>query len=290
MLIGFTTAKANHLATEDYNYNVTLENEIFNLEEQSEANWQALAVDQIQEPTLEDTKKMNVLLYREDSYNAGSTSSDAIEIRFTINGFNGLDDRDAPKMNNVDENLARIQDGELLVLENRAFPEADENLQLFMNQFSTTNYVLKFILPEFEDVKLKLVDNYTNVSHDLPTGESTVNFVLDNSNASQAYNRFSLVFEPITLSTVNYANKAKVSLYPNPVKSNYFYVEVPSNSNADVLVEIFNAQGRKVKTQVFKNQTSNTIKVDNLNLTQGVYYFKIQGKHNLNVTKKFIKS
>lgn len=236
------------------------------------------------------TKTLNVRLYRADSYYANASSSDAFVIRFTRDGYNGLDDRDVPKMNNFDENLARFHSGQLLSIENRAYPEGGENLAMFINQFSTTNYVLKFNVPDFTNVRLQLVDNYTNTTHDLGVGESIVNFTLDNSNASKAHNRFSLQFEQVSLSTVNYQNKNAVSMYPNPVNTTYFNVDVPNELKGDILIEIFNNQGRKVEHVLFKNRTSNTLKVDSVKLKKGVYFLKVQGNNKLNTTIKFIKS
>ena len=63
----------------------------------------------------DDTKRiLRLQLYTEASYNAGSTSSDAIRIEFTDDGSNDMDFRDVIKFNNLDENLARFLNGNLL--------------------------------------------------------------------------------------------------------------------------------------------------------------------------------
>lgn len=280
MLFSSTNVKAREVAKLDFNTVVTLAN-------QEEVALQDIAFISDEN---ENTKTLNVRLYRADSYYANSSSSDAFVIHFTRDGDNGIDHRDVPKMNNFDENLARFHSGNLLVIENRAFPEANEQLSLFINQYSTINYVLKFNVPEFDGVRLQLVDAYTKLSHNLSAGENVVNFSLDNSNASRAHNRFSLEFEQVTLNTRNFGSKNAVSLYPNPVNDIYFYVDVPKNVTGDVLIEIFNSQGRKVNQVLFRNRTTHSLKIDSAKLNQGVYYLKVQGNHNLNKTLKFIKS
>lgn len=237
-----------------------------------------------------ENKTLQVQLYTQEAFNANSTSSDAFVIHFTDDGYNGIDYRDAPKMDNVDENFARFHNGNLLVVENRAYPVTDENLGLFINQFSCDDYTVKLNVPEFEDVDMKLIDYYTGITHDLDEGINLVSFSVDASNASRAYNRFSLSFEQITLNTSTFEDENAISLYPNPVQLDYLYVELPQSLNGDISVEIFDVQGRKVNAKVYENQTSNSLKIENLNLNSGVYFLNIKGEQKLNTTVKFIKA
>lgn len=237
-----------------------------------------------------ERKTMNVRLYTANSYYANSTSSDAFVIHFTSDGYNGIDHRDVPIISNFDENIARFHSGELLVVENRALPKGNESLAIFINQYTTVDYVLRFDVPEFDEVNLSLVDQYTGKTHSLKAGENIVHFSINDSNASRAHNRFSMEFDQATLDTRNFENTNAVSLYPNPVSSIYFHVDVPRDLTGDVLIEIFNSQGRKVNQVLFRNRTTHSLKIDSAKLNQGVYYLKVQGNHNLNKTLKFIKS
>lgn len=257
---------------------------------QQNSNFSVDQFDEDQE-TYDNVGTLNVMLYTKAAYEAGATSSDAFVIHFTRDGSNEIDNRDAPKMMNFDENLARLEQGEILVVENRAIPTPNETMQLFINQFTTTEYVLKFITPDFEGLKLNLVDDYTKEVVEVESGStSAIYFTISDVNASQAYNRFSLEFEQVTLSTSNYLEQNKLMVYPNPVISNSLTLQVSNNLSGNVQVEIFNLQGKRVYLQLFKNQTTNTVKIENLNFKDGVYYVKITGDSNLSLTKKIIKS
>ncbi len=238
----------------------------------------------------EESLSMQVQLYTEDSFNANSTSSDAFVINFTEDGYNGIDLRDVPKMDNIDENLARFHSGELLVVENRAMPQVNEELTLFMNQFSSTDYVLKLMVPEFDIVDTKLVDFYTGEIHDLVQGENHIYFSIDASNASQAYNRFRIEFSQQTLSSSDFITNSDVKMYPNPVNSDYLYVELPELIAGDVTVTIYDTQGRKVSESAFNNLNTKSLKIDQLNLSSGMYILQINNEQNTYDNIKFVKS
>ncbi len=67
--------------------------------------------------------RLALQLYYEQAYVTGQTPTDGISIKFSENGNNGIDDYDAPKMNNFDENFATINGENTYSIESRAYPE-----------------------------------------------------------------------------------------------------------------------------------------------------------------------
>ena len=134
-------------------------------------------------------------IYTQNSFDQQSTSSDAIRIEFTDDGYNGIDNRDVVKMNNLDENLARLHGGTFLTVENRAQPEDGETLALYIDQYSTTNYIFKFDNENFQEFDVILKDNYLNTNLVVNDDDFLYSFTVNPAiNASVAFNRFSLLF------------------------------------------------------------------------------------------------
>ncbi len=224
------------------------------------------------------------LLYSELSYQLNATSSDAFLINFLPNGNNEIDLNDAPKANNFDENLARLHTGNLLTVEERGLPSSSvENLPIFINQYTTTNYVFKSIIENLpQNTIVFLVDHYTGVSHQLYGQETIVPFSIDTSqNASMAYNRFSLEIRNISLSVPNYSS-VSTKIYPNP--SNGF-VHITSTKPIEN-VRIYDAYGKLIYEEQNINNTNVNIKLKGF--TRGVYFVDVITKNKHRVKKKLI--
>ncbi len=241
--------------------------------------------------TFEENEQLDlyVQLFTQASYDANSTSSDGILIRFTHDGFNGLDHRDGPKMDNLDENLARQFANQLLSIENREYPVVGENLALFVNQYTTANYVFKVDVPSFNGVKLVLRDNYLNTTTDLEQGTNIVQFSINQSvPASTAFNRFSLRFEDIPLST-NDIEKNQIAVYPNPVTHNFFYLDLGREALQTKLsaVQLYTQEG----SLVFNHQPEvleNKYKIDTSSLSRGLYILKATQDNGQTFTTKVL--
>ena len=114
-------------------------------------------------------------------------------------GFNpDIDYLDAPKLNNTNETFSLVRDAVKLAIERR--PTIANNDTLFFNLSQTTqrNYQFQFIATSLNHPGLTgfLKDSYTGDSTILSlNGNTIVNFSIDANTASQATNRFMVVFE-----------------------------------------------------------------------------------------------
>jgi len=143
---------------------------------------------------------LNATLNYTDSLAKNAPAMDGFKLLFDNKFSNGVDQNDAQKLFNLDENIAINQAGTLLSIEKRQMYNAATEVQI-----STSNYVrqqytvqLSWSNPIDNGFQAKLVDNYTNTSTPISfSGNTNYAFTVDNSiAASKASDRFKIVFLP----------------------------------------------------------------------------------------------
>lgn len=214
---------------------------------------------------------LNIQLYSTEAFENSEKPYDGIRINFS-DKFSNANEDDYPKFTNIDENLARVDGNNYLATEYRKMPQDDEVLDLFANNYRTSDY--RFYIETKGDLgkDVYLVDNYLN--EEVKVTSSNFEYVFSvnsNINESSDPNRFELKFENVTLNTEN-PNQISFKVYPNPVTSNTFEID-GLNPSSESQISIFDNLGRKVYDQEFKNQSK--IKIEQLNLASGIYFVKI---------------
>jgi hypothetical protein len=227
---------------------------------------------------------INVMLFDADSYAEGSSPSDGLRINFN-DSYSVTAKDDSPKLGNLDENLARIEGNDYASIERRPYPSDEERLELFVNQYRNESYVLKFELTDNLNTKVFIEDKYLNQTKEITVSDNTYAFEIDESiSESKASDRFSIVLNPVSLSTVD-ESFADINLYPNPTKDN-FRINGPDLAQG-AQVEIYNLLGQQVYKRDFKGQS--TIEINGFNFNTGIYLIKIEthkGKTTLKLVKK----
>jgi hypothetical protein len=239
---------------------------------------------QTETKSLSQSEYINIQLYNADSYTEGNTPSDGLRINFD-KSFSATSEDDSPKLGNLDENLARIEGNTYSAIERRPFPETEERLELFINQYRREAYVMKFNLTDNLNTKVFIEDMYLNQTQEITSNDDIYSFTVDESiSESTASDRFSLVFEPISLSTVEEA-LVEASLYPNPTKGSFRISG--ANLGEDAKIEIYNMIGQQVYKTDLKNQS--TTEIINFNGSAGVYLVKLktnQGERTFKLIKQ----
>ncbi|MBZ9779696.1 T9SS type A sorting domain-containing protein [Psychroflexus sp. CAK8W] len=227
---------------------------------------------------------INVMLFDADSFAEGNTPSDGLRINFN-DSYSVTAKDDSPKLGNLDENLVRVEGNQYSAIERRPFPVGEEKLQLFINQYTKESYVLKFDLTSNLNTKLFIEDKYLNEMIEITKANDTYNFMIDQSvPESLASNRFSLVLDPINLSTVD-EELIRLNVYPNPTKGSFQISGQDLAQGAGV--EIYNILGQQVYKRDFKGQS--TIEINDFNSNTGIYLIKIEtnkGKTTLKLVKE----
>ncbi len=136
------------------------------------------------------------------------------------------------------------------------------------------------------DIRFDLIDNYTNERIPFST-IGWYNFVIDSNTSSYGNNRFDLVVYRIFTGLEQNKIKKLTSAFPNPATDQLFF-GTASNNQEEVKVSILNLQGQLI-SEDFKTMNSENSYCNLNNLSEGIYFLKIEGK-NFNETHKFIKT
>jgi hypothetical protein len=141
----------------------------------------------------------------------GATSSyvDGVSSRYNADYSAAVNAEDAPKVNNLGENLAIARDGSNLTIERR--PEITGDDTIFLQLWNTTirNYQLKFTPANFvtPGVSAFLEDSYLKTSTPVSTSDITfVPFSVTSDVNSSAINRFRIVFKTNAVLPLNFTN------------------------------------------------------------------------------------
>jgi len=214
---------------------------------------------------------INIQLFDANSFAEGATPSDGLRINFD-KSFSISTEDDSPKLGNLDENLARVEGNAFSAIERRPLPEATEELLLFINQYRRESYVMKFDVTDNLNTQIFVKDNYLDALTEITSSDNTYSFAIESSiPESVASDRFSLVFEPVSLSTPE-QSLVNLSLYPNPTKGNFSISGI--DSGQDTEVKIYNLIGQQVYTA--KSSGQSTLEIADFNGTTGVYLVKLK--------------
>ncbi|PKG41649.1 peptidase M14 [Psychroflexus sp. MES1-P1E] len=227
---------------------------------------------------------INIQLFNANSFAQGETPSDGLRINFN-KSFSVTTTDDSPKLSNLDENLARLAENTAIAIERRPLPQATEELPLFINQYRRESYVMKFDMTDNLTAQIFVKDNYLETLTEITSSDNIFSFTIESSiPESVASDRFSLVFEPVSLSTEE-QSLVNLSLYPNPTKGNFSVSGIDSGQDAEV--KIYNLIGQQVYTIKLSGQSS--IEITDFNGTTGVYLVKLktnQGEKTFKLIKE----
>jgi hypothetical protein len=218
---------------------------------------------------------INLLLYKTADLDNGDYESDALGINFSADANNAVDQFDADKFPNPDENLARSHSGDLLSIENRNMPTDNESLALFTSGYTVDNYTFVVNLSYLPtDVDTYLVDHYTGDQTLLNDGSNQISFSVDqNIPGSIATDRFSIDFEIDTFGLDDQTLSSNFKVYPNPVDHAEVNVQIP-NMEGEAHISLYNIMGQRVmsNTSTFDNGATS---LNIGNHAGGVYFLEV---------------
>lgn len=232
-------------------------------------------------------------LYYRDAFENGETATDGLGITFDPDGNNGIDRLDAPKMGNLDENLAAVNDGQLFAIERRALPQNEEVIPLFINNYRQTEYVFRAqFISAPEGTTAYLYDNYTGDYTEVSEHEATV-YPFDlvaNDPASMESDRFEIRFAVRPLGIDDFLI-SEIQLYPNPTLDNSFNLSAKGFEGQNLDIEIVNMIGQLVHSEQVTVSSDGHARINLAeNFATGVYSVKITTEGNGSVSKKLIKN
>ncbi|NGZ90213.1 T9SS type A sorting domain-containing protein [Psychroflexus maritimus] len=227
--------------------------------------------------------QMSMLL---DLKNEGNQVIDAIRLRFAADGITEVDAADIAKMGNLDENLASVNENSLFTIQRRNFPENDEVIPLFTNNWRNQDYSFMANLNNFGTTAVYLVDAYLGTETLLEDGQ-TYSFDVDESiSESVDTSRFSLKFDTETMGVEDEDNKL-FSLYPNPAKD-LVNIQTSLALGSQVSIEIYNMLGQQVHAEK-QTLKASSLQLEVSNFTSGVYIVKLNDEAGNKQSTQLIK-
>ncbi len=214
---------------------------------------------------------LTVQLYTTNNFTNGGPTHDSFGIIFAEGNDNAVTYADAIKPMNFYENLARDHNGTLLSLEFRDLPKNGEEFLLYSSGYTHHEYTLKMKIDGLEDTFFYLDDRFTGTSTMLEDFETAYNFSVDaDDELSIATDRFSIRTEARL--GVNVKNiMTGVSLYPNPLNENTFYINAPELDGESATISVNDMLGREIyNTQ--QTFSGSSVKIElHQDLKTGVY-------------------
>ncbi len=204
------------------------------------------------------------------------------------NASNGLDSYDAPKLNGMDERLAILSNGSSLSVESRSPVVMGESIDLNLSNTVDTNYEFLIELPDLGNVPAYLYDRHLDQFTMLTLGTNSISFDISSSqNGSGRNDRFSIVFDDVTLGVDDSAFAKAILLYPNPVDEVLNWTCHADLKGDSCTVTIVNLLGQTVHHDI-ESIADQVNRIDLSYLQSGSYYLTIETDSS-RIVKRFIK-
>jgi hypothetical protein len=236
---------------------------------------------------------LNIKLYQSDSFMHNATVADAVRVRLDPIFNNALDESDATKALNQDENIAINSSGQLLGIEARNLPLLADTISLELNQYRNTKYLLKLETNNFNNLQAVLIDRY-NQNHSainssaIPTLYS---FVVDpNVPASMASDRFFIQLKPNTSTHAEALEQRKPNfiLYPNPNDGKVLSLAFNAMEGQNVQITILNLLGQKLYAKKVFIPSNAFTWTDEMQLQPGCYHIQVMDLRGASNTQTLI--
>jgi len=225
---------------------------------------------------------------------------------------NGVDIKDAVKLNNSGENLGLQRSGKTLAVERRKPIQVNDTIFYNLGQLKVHQYEFEFIAKDLDQPNLQawLEDNYLHTSERVRLNDTTrVQFNIEADAGSYAADRFRIVFRQKrrnevpttvknsiagngsnTLSKVSAdAEKAVISVNPNPVTDKRLQLQFRNQPEGSYNVKLMNNIGQQVysgNVAVSGKEVTRPIPVKGI--ITGTYFLHVTGPGGAETTLQVI--
>ncbi|MDT0295720.1 T9SS type A sorting domain-containing protein [Mesonia ostreae] len=221
--------------------------------------------------------------------NDTENSIDGFAINFNTSFNDAVNEADAGKLFNLDENIAINTNNELLSLENRSEPISGDEIQLANYTYRASDYQLKLELNGLEMVNASLYDAYLDTYTPLENNQTNwFSFSVDQDiEASINSNRFKIVFTESSLNTQVNVLEQNVQMYPNPATTDLVFISAEDIAGNKSSVSVYSILGNRMFTQDFAAGSSNTLELNISSLAAGMYIVNVN-TNDKSFSKKLI--
>jgi len=234
---------------------------------------------------------INIKLFESTEFSQNMRERDAVIMSVNASSNNIVNELDALKLTNIDENIAIQHTDKLLSIEKRQPLQDGDVVKLYTSNYRALQYELNI---QIDGVLTQayLKDTYLNsytLLNTTGTGVTTYSFTIDQNVAeSMNVNRFQIEFSNVTLSTDDVIEN-NFTIYPNP--TNDLLINI-TGVNSEMEFKLFNMLGQEIKmnSQSSISFDSNSAHI-NLpkSLVNGTYIITITDGNNKSSHKVIIE-
>ncbi|MFL5740171.1 MAG: T9SS type A sorting domain-containing protein [Flavisolibacter sp.] len=203
-----------------------------------------------------------------------------------------LDQMDAEKLPNIEENLAIAAQDKMLMVERRNMMAEGEVMKLQFWNSKEKEYVLEFTPDNMQNaipawLEDKFLGSFTELALD---GVTRVSVKISHDAASQNPDRFRVIFSRTRPGTADLVVTSFIKVYPNPVQGRNLNVEFNEMEKGNYQLRIINSLGQVVLQKSLVHPGGSVMQKIQLekNLAGGVYQLEIKGAHQQTNTKLII--
>jgi hypothetical protein len=244
--------------------------------------------------TTSDQQGLRITL---ESANDDQTTSllDEVLTTYSKQYSNKIDELDAIKMMNLNENLSLYRSGQNLSIERRSLASAGDTISLGLSNTTQRSYVLQFTpLNLNTDVQSAYLEDaylHSTTPIDLK-GITQIPFTINGDPAAQDGNRFRVVLMTTSKQTINgsLTTAGAVIASPNPLTGRTINIYLNNQPAGTYRVMLVNDIGQiLLNSQIRHEGGSSTY---SLNLSQrpskGVYHLQVSDHKNANTTLRVV--
>lgn len=224
-------------------------------------------------------------LYENQMYLNQQQPLDGLVVKFNDAYSSTIDELDAPKFLNQDEDLACNLEGQYISILSNNIPLETDEIPLYTTKYRNVNYTFVAELSNYQGFVPFIFDAYTQQYHQINDGVNVVNFTVNPSiAATTATNRFKIVFTNNSLGLQDF--ESNVSLYPNPTSDGAFTI-ITNTDNEGMLVSLYNSLGQEMSIITNKTNANSLQCKTEMVLQSGIYYVVMEKEGN-RITKRII--
>lgn len=198
-----------------------------------------------------------------------------------------LDKDDAKKLSSFDLNFGIESNNEILSVEQRPFPSANDVITLKLWNAAPGNYQFEVQPANFATTSqfVYLKDNYLNTYSPIDLrAKTTVNFSVTGDAGSAASSRFSIFFTNTAIAP----GKSLMVIYPNPVQNGNIQLLLNNMPKGLYNVRLVNTSGQTILTKQINHAEGTSTETISVNRIKGAYMLEVTRPDNSKETNKVI--
>lgn len=209
--------------------------------------------------------------------------ADGLLVNFDNSFSNAVDNGDALKYTNTGENISTLTATKSLIVERRNLSAAKDTIYMKVSNLKIQKYRLSINCSMLDGSgrTAVLIDNYTHINTPLQlSGNTLVNFTVDNTPASYASNRFKIVFEKYSVLPVKFVALKAYTVPGNRINVDWQTAEEINTSHYDVERSHDGTSFTKILTTPAKGNIGSYYSLNDAQPFADINYYRIKAFEN----------